>query len=48
MDIHFRQINPEVKLPVFNKEKSLLEVFAAEDVLISPNEIKDVSTGLRN
>ena len=46
MDIHFRQINPEVKLPVFNKEKSLLEVFAAEDVLISPNEIKDVSTGL--
>lgn len=46
MDIHYRQINPEAKLPVFNEMKSLLEVFAAEDIFISPNEIKAVSTGL--
>ncbi len=46
MDIQFKKIKPEINSPFFNEKKSLLEVFAAEDVLISPNEIKAVSTGL--
>lgn len=46
MDIHFKNTKPDIKLPVLNEKNTLIEVFAAEDVLISPNEIKAVSTGL--
>lgn len=46
MDIKFKSIKPEIKMPVFNEKKTWLEVFAAEDVFISPKEIKAVSTGL--
>ena len=44
-DIKCKRAKPGAKLPVFDEKHSWFEVFAAEDVFISPNEIKDVRTG---
>ena len=46
MDIAFKKLIPEAITPATDKDGLILDLYAAEDVFISPNEIAAVSTGI--
>ena len=46
MDIAFKKLIPEAITPATDKDGLILDLYAAEDAFISPNEIAAVSTGI--